>query len=683
VNEVLRRLGDVTLALGDPETARSHGLRALEVSQRLGDLLERAACERLLGMCAWRLGHMEAAEPHLATAVSLFAAASERFELGRTHLAAGRLFREKWARDPARGEWRDRALGHLGSSAEALSSLEGTPELALPLLELAELRLAIGLVDEAAADVLRAAGLVDPVKDPVLAEAVDGVRRGVEGTIAQAPSEELPFGDSRELTGTDDGAGFEQLLRNLVARTRCDRAALLSGSLTSGPALEAVSIEGFLVADARRAATLLAACEPSLADGRPLLCLDVRSDSRLRPIAGTPFDGTASVLAIPLGPPGGPEGLLYLDRARGNVAGPFRRSEFHLAQTMAQLAWFGLVERQRRRLVRENRDLRDRLRGASEHFRDVVTQNPVMHETLRIVQRVGESDASVLLQGETGTGKGLIAEAIHRSSPRRDRPFVTINCAALPEGLLESELFGHVAGSFTGAVRDKRGLFEEAAGGTLFLDEVDKTSRTVQGKLLHVLDKREVRAVGSNRWVSVDVRVICATNAELMSCIQAGAFLEDLYYRLNDFVIRVPPLRERREDIPLLVEHFLDVFSRQLGKKPRGLTQGVLQRLMDHPWRGNVRELQKTVRRLVVLVDDGELIDEGLLPPEILASGGDDGDASGKTLREEIGRLEARMIREALESTGWNRSEVARRLRVSYPALLSKIRIHKIERRRR
>jgi transcriptional regulator with PAS, ATPase and Fis domain len=286
---------------------------------------------------------------------------------------------------------------------------------------------------------------------------------------------------------------------------------------------------------------------------------------------------------------------------------------------------------------------------------------------------------SILLEGETGTGKGLLARIIHDASDRKAKPFVQINCAALPEPLLESELFGHVKGAFTGASYNKVGLFKEAEEGTLFLDEVDKTSLSVQAKLLHVLDTKEVRPVGSVKPHQVDTRVICAANTNLRERIQAGEFLEDLYYRLNDFILSVPPLRERREDIPLLVDHFLTRFSAQYDRPLVKLSPEVRRALLEYSWRGNVRELEKTMRRLVVLAEDGAPIGLNLLPAEISAeepapAGG------GTTLRDEVSRTERRVIAEALRAHKGNKARAARELRVSYPCLLKKIREYGLER---
>jgi len=255
---------------------------------------------------------------------------------------------------------------------------------------------------------------------------------------------------------------------------------------------------------------------------------------------------------------------------------------------------------------------RSDLQLENQRYREIVGDGPRMIGCsagfLRAVSeatQVARSDAGVLLTGESGTGKEVMARYLHRASDRRKGPFVALNCAALPEQLLESELFGHVQGAFTGAVREKVGLFVEANGGTLFLDEVDKTTITIQGKLLQVLDNREVRPVGGNKSTKVDVRVVCATNVNLKQRIARGEFLEDLYYRLNDICFRVPPLRERPEDVPILIEHYVRRFSAEMGKEIRGVDHDLVATMAGLKWRGNVRELEKVVKRMVVLANEG------------------------------------------------------------------------------
>jgi transcriptional regulator with PAS, ATPase and Fis domain len=318
----------------------------------------------------------------------------------------------------------------------------------------------------------------------------------------------------------------------------------------------------------------------------------------------------------------------------------------------------------------------------------VVSQSREIASIMQLVRKVGDSDATILFMGETGTGKGLFAQVVHESSARRDRPFVQVNCAALPEPLLESELFGYVQGAFTGANRDKSGLFEEAEGGTLFLDEIEKIPEAVQAKLLHVLDRGEIRPVGATRVRKVNARVICATSTDLRDRIRAGRFLEDLYYRLNDITVRVPALRERREDIPMLAQHFLAIYSRQMEKTVGGFAPEVVRMFLEHEWRGNVRELEKTVKRMVVLADDGDTLGLDLLPAEMreqfgpvagVASPGPGVGRGPRTLRSSVSDLERQVIADALKRNRFNKAKVARELGLSYPTLLGRIRAYHLE----
>jgi transcriptional regulator with PAS, ATPase and Fis domain len=371
-----------------------------------------------------------------------------------------------------------------------------------------------------------------------------------------------------------------------------------------------------------------------------------------------------------------------VDRLNDNLLGAFRQRELNLLAVLANSAAVAIVEAQRSLLLAENRELRDRLRPAPGMDR-VVTQSREMQGILGLIAKIGDSDATVLFMGETGTGKGLLAKVVHEVSNRRDHPFVQVNCAAIPEQLLESELFGYVHGAFTGAVRDKTGLFEEAGDGTIFLDEIEKVPESVQAKLLHVLDSSEIRPVGSTRSRKVAARVICATGCDLRERIREGRFLEDLYYRLNDITIRVPALRERREDIPALAQHFLTKYAQQMDRKVRSFSPQAMRALLECEWRGNVRELEKAVKRMVVLAEDGDELGVELLPAELLGPT-PNGKArkNGTSLRSNVSDLERRMIAEALDRNRWNKAKVARELGLSYPTLLARIRTLGIERRR-
>lgn len=303
-----------------------------------------------------------------------------------------------------------------------------------------------------------------------------------------------------------------------------------------------------------------------------------------------------------------------------------------------------LVQMEKDQWLEENERLRDDLRKRYK-FDNIIGSSPVMLDVLNTIGQVASSRATVLLLGETGCGKEMIAKAIHYNSPRKDKTMIRINCGALSPQLLESELFGHVKGSFTGAIKDKIGRFEAADGGTIFLDEVGTLDPQLQVKLLRVLQEREFERVGDHHTVKTDVRVIAATNLELEDEVRKGSFREDLYYRLNVVTIELPPLRTRREDIPRLIDHFLDRYNRENQRSVSKISRDVLNTLLRYPWPGNVRELENAVERAVVLSTGPEFVEE-LLPLQIRMfaqqTRGDSGDAS-------IDGLAARLARHAVQ----------------------------------
>jgi two-component system response regulator AtoC len=347
------------------------------------------------------------------------------------------------------------------------------------------------------------------------------------------------------------------------------------------------------------------------------------------------------------------------------LAKPFQPSEVLLAIKKA---------RERERLRRANALLqRDISRVVDE--RPIVAASPPMIDLLEILERAAEYKATVLLTGESGTGKEVLARAIHAQSGRRAQAFVAVNCAAIPEALLESELFGHARGAFTGADRARRGLFVEADGGTLFLDEIGELPPPLQAKLLRVLQEEEVMPVGESKPRKIDVRVIAATSRDLERDVASGRFREDLFYRLDVFRVRVPPLRERREDVPLLVDHFIASFRETLAKPVRTIADDALDRLVDHPWPGNVRELENVLERAMILADSDRItladLPEAIATPRKKAApSGASGDFSMRRARR---RFETELIRRALDATGGNRTRAARLLEISHRALLYKI----------
>ncbi len=318
----------------------------------------------------------------------------------------------------------------------------------------------------------------------------------------------------------------------------------------------------------------------------------------------------------------------------------------------------------------------ERLLSQVESRHEIVGSSFQIRQVLERTERVGATDARVLITGENGTGKELVARAIHRLSSRRERPFVEVNCAAIPSELIESELFGHIKGSFTGAVADRAGKFEQAHGGTLFLDEIGDMSLAAQAKVLRALEQGVVTRVGSSKAIQVDVRVVAATNKDVEVEIREGRFREDLYYRLNVVPIEIPPLRERREDIPMLVRHFLDLLEKTDRITPREISPAALDRLQALDWPGNVRELRNTVERLLIL-SSGPVI--GAEDVEFLASGGEGGGTLGAELLQAESfsdfkeQAERAYLLQKLREYDWNVSETARGVDMPRSNLYKKI----------
>ena len=360
------------------------------------------------------------------------------------------------------------------------------------------------------------------------------------------------------------------------------------------------------------------------------------------------------------------------------VSKPFTADDVVLAVAMAL---------ERVTLRREVRLLKDAMR--LEAPAGLVGTSAAMQAVYTVVRKIAGVRSTVLVTGESGTGKELIARAIHVESPRRDRPFVAVNCGAIPEALLESELFGHAKGAFTGAHAAKKGLTEEAVGGTLFLDEIGELPQAMQVKLLRLLQEEEIRRVGETRAVKVDIRIVAATARDLPTEVRAGRFREDLFYRLNVLPIQLPALRERREDIPILVEHFLERFAKQTGNRVR-LEPAALELLVGYRWPGNVRELENTLERLVVLASGPEILVKDLpekmrAPPPVAepVAGAVDPllDMLGGSLsvKHAGAWVEKELIRRALQQTGGNRTQAAELLELSARALLYKIRDYGLE----
>ncbi len=352
------------------------------------------------------------------------------------------------------------------------------------------------------------------------------------------------------------------------------------------------------------------------------------------------------------------------------ISKPFKPDEVVLALRKAE---------ERELLRRENRALRQQIR--QEHqFESIVAKSPLMEAVFRTVSKIAEFKTTVLITGESGVGKELIAQAIHRQSSKRHGPFVAVNCGAIPENLLETELFGHKKGAFTDASADRRGLFEEASGGTLFLDEIGELPLSLQVKILRALQEETIRRLGDSKDIKVDTRIIAATHRDLANETKAGRFREDLYYRINVLPLHIPALRDRKEDIPVLLDHFLARNNARMGTNIRGFSPAARKLLFEYAWPGNVRELENTIERAMVLADR-DVIEPSDLPDRLrqafdpvhmhLSTG-------ELSIKKTTTAIEEILIRRALQKTNGNRTRAAEILEISHRALLYKIKDYRI-----
>jgi len=447
--------------------------------------------------------------------------------------------------------------------------------------------------------------------------------------------------------------------------------------------------------------------------GKPLNTTNAQTDARLADSESVEGMRLRSVLCLPLFARGEFLGFLYMDHRFEE--GTFRSDHLELLEAFADQAAVALentrlvdelrrrteeLARSKARVEELNRLLEQRVSrqrqeldevrtllsqredaGLKYEYPNIVGSSARLREVLELVDHVTDTSVPVLILGESGTGKELIARAIHRNGPRKAAPFITENCAAIPENLLESVLFGHVKGAFTGADRDKIGLFEQAHGGTLFLDEIAELPLGLQVKLLRALESGELRKVGGKDTVKVDVRIISATNRDPVRMAAEGTFREDLLYRINVLQVRLPPLRERREDIPELVDHFLAMETSADGAAPKEITEQALALLCGYAWPGNVRQLRNEILRAVAL-SARVILPEGLSPEirersvPVPAAPASSGRSLKEIVQEAVDLVETRAVEDALRRTGWRKSDAARLLQVSRPTLDAKIKRH-------
>jgi DNA-binding NtrC family response regulator/tetratricopeptide (TPR) repeat protein len=690
IPEIKRRLAQACLLSGNFDQARREAVLAARGARKLGDLIEAGAALRILGETYGMIGKNVLEIRVLSRSYRMLRQTSDRLELARAREAYAVAMGQRCSDS----DCVMKVIDLLRQSTEFYREAGMTERVVHCYAELCEARVAFGDLNGAQKNLIHGQQLAEDAGEPELLKRVEKARSVLESRSAEMTRISSPEAIIADWHRCFDGSapmasGLNSVLAFVTDRLSSQRAFLAFRPLDTEKR-EIVSAVGM---DSCDAAAIAALIDPYIKKREMVLTADVSLDPRFADSADTLLAKTKSFVAISLRLIEG-EGVLYLGRSSAP------HQSYGLADLRVISALSSLIGLSMARIALNATDLMNSDLAANDEtrpFSDYLTGDPGILRTFSQLVLVSDSTASIMILGETGTGKGLLTECVHRAGSRRAGPFVSVNCAAIPENLLESELFGHEAGAFTGAVKTKRGLFEEAEGGTIFLDEISRTSLAIQAKLLHALDTMEIRRVGATTARKIDVRIICASNADLRKSIEKKTFLEDLFYRLSDFVVSLPPLRDRKGDINLLWDSLFSRVCSEMNRYPKPIGADVRERLLEHEWRGNIRELIQVTRRLVALSGDNEDIGIELLPPEIRDQklkrrAGHDGSngtkSSGKwqgsrrngslNLREEISQLERSVISEALSETGWNRSTTARLLGISYPNLLSKIKVYEL-----
>jgi transcriptional regulator with GAF, ATPase, and Fis domain/Tfp pilus assembly protein PilF len=675
--EIARRLADVYYALNDVDGASQAVDEGLRVANGCGEVYEIGYLYRTRALCRLRVGDIDGTVENLEKSVETFEKYGNLYEKFRSQQRLGRVFLRKGGQESLL-----KAKRIFGDAAAGFNGMDEEKEqiLAQVLLALVDERL--GSLDDALLATYEAARLADEEQDVKFQNLVQSMRARIEGKMARDTRrvlEQIPmFGDIQSGSRSRDKllTGLSSSLRMILARLHA-QGGFVAIPGDRGVGMDLVVVENL---DRRDAKLLLGwytdrAAGSSNGNGHGPIVAEADREPSLRQVHPRLQAAPGTFIFQGLGFESDNLGVIFVRQDRSNDSAPAGQDALHFLGAYSRLISLSVYE-----LIRNERRREPKAKPTAGGFESILTDNNEMVKLLNLSERVARSNATVLLQGETGTGKGLIAYAIHLLSERRDKHFVHVNCAAMPETLLESELFGHAKGAFTGAYTDKEGLLKKAHGGTIFLDEIGKTTLSMQGKLLQFLDTGKIRKVGANDLEPVDVRVICASKADLMTLCQEGRFLEDFFYRINDFPLTVPPLRRRREDVDLLFYHYLRKYSREVNKILTDISDEAMSLLRSYFWPGNVRELEKLVKRAVILADDGEVIGVQHLPPEVVQS---DKDADGgmkriTSLRDQVEGLERREILSALERSAWNKSRAAIELGISYPSLLSKIKRYHI-----
>lgn len=615
VSQAARRLAEAEFTLDNLDEAMKYAQKALDISLQMGERVEVGAAKRIIARIFAARGENAEAGEYIAQAVEILREVGDPVELARSLIVQADIQsiapsvsyeKVRMIYDEAARIFKRLKLEYWQAETEFKAGV-----FACQLRDLAS----------GFKKLSRAEKIFSRLSDKTRVRAVNQFLSTLsEQAVAlsiSAENEFKIFGNAisqKEVKEIQSGQ-VDEMFDVLRTRTNANRVAIISPDFPENPVIASIPLSPGQVTKFTENFRQMLGEEISAT--KPTLLLDCRRDPYINNLFADIADVIASIVVVPFEMSDRSVSYLYFDKlSRDNTLNPFNQTELNFAVGFSDIMAFKAAELQKMKLLEDNRRLKAQLQEEAV-FPNIITRNGRMFEMLAQVRQIVDSSISILIEGETGCGKDLLARTIHYNSNRRDKRFVSVNCAALPETLLESELFGYKRGAFTGADRDKTGLFEEADGGTFFLDEIADMPLNIQAKLLRVLEEKELVRLGETSPRKVDVRIISATNKDLKEELTAKTFRQDLYYRLTALTFRLPPLRDRKEDIPLLVNHFLQESGRKMSAE-------AMKHLVAYDWPGNVRELDNEVKKLVLLAGTSDEIQPEILSSKIFSGSSDD-----------------------------------------------------------
>ncbi|UCC44493.1 MAG: sigma 54-interacting transcriptional regulator [Candidatus Zixiibacteriota bacterium] len=599
VSQSGRRLAEVEYVLDNYDEAMKYGQKALDVAHQMGEQAEISMAHRVIALVFQARSENSEAVEHIKLAVETAREAGDPLVLARVLLSCADILMNAEVLEP------EKVRSMLDEAARMFRKLKSEYWVAETDFRAGVLACQCGDLSRGFKKLSRSERAFNNLGDaPKVRRVSEFLKKLSNQAVALSVSGENEYKVFGNLINQSDlkdvkTGRMDDVLEVLMRRTSADRAIIYTPDFEGSPVISSLTLSKHQVRKFAEGFCQMLGQE--ISNKRPTLLLDCRRDPYVNDLLPDIPDVVASIIVVPFRMSDESTSFMYLDKLSvDNTLNPFSQSELNFAVGFSDLIAFKSAELQKILLQEDNRRLKAQLQ-AETAFPNIITCNKQMLEMLAQVRQVVDSSISIGIEGETGSGKDLLARAIHYNSVRRDKRFISVNCAALPETLLESELFGARRGAFTGADRDKPGLFEEADGGTFFLDEIADMPPSIQAKLLRVLEEKEVVRLGETVPRKVDVRIVSATNKDLKELMASGLFRSDLYYRLSALTFRLPPLRERREDIPLLVEKFLEGSGKSVSGE-------VIKKLIAYDWPGNVRELENEVKKLVLLAGGGHEI---------------------------------------------------------------------------